>query len=1445
MRGLLEQVEQRGDGEQEQELKEWAEKLKDVALDAKNVIETFVIKSVKRRRWGVLHWYDKYKVGKELEEIRKRMRDISQKIMNLNLDVSVSVETPVVRGEALPPSCSTIVEVAMEKLDQIRSRQNLITSNKVIEMVEEVKDGLKDLKNIVSKLKSTNQRETVWLEEVNEVCNYSEKVAGNFISTREKWLKMYGWKKVLYLYEGYASVWEFKSQMRYIRSCEIGDTLQRGITYGVVGDTHEIKTQRSTVPVPNLSVESLIVWELIPFAISFAASFLVPDNSGNTWNFLYVFLSQTFEVVAEQGARECNITKTRRKLEKTNEKTGRKGRAILRRLIRSIIYYTYINLPVLILSLYLPLQVVLIFQLYFPLRDVIVWIVKLWRSMDNNLKCTQRDLALMHAFLRDIAAESEQVPMNERQKVWVEQLRIVAQNGKSLLDAAAKGGCWRRRIMFPKDINCFLDEILNLSHRKTVYGISNIIIQQGTQQNTVVRSCPSINNTVVRLCQSINMHEERVIQRIVEQHGYISRDMEGNPAPEPAASSSYRPVTGLKQEVQSIREEEELMFALFQDVLEMRDLDRRSTIWVEQMHGIVNEIESVIQRYDAKLKYKSILLYTLKFWTRHVISEEINAIRNKIEDASRRRRAYGLGKTIESSMSSTVHILRGTAQLSLVAKESNVVGFDDDAQVLMAQLLSDEKSHCITWIVGIGGTGKTTLARLIFKDKAVGDHFECCLWVSVSSTSESNSHLNSNCTAQQLFEEIAKEASKQIEGADSPSEPMLKTLARKRYLIVVDGIEETSQVYLLDTLKDVLPDMSTGSRLLLTARNANIARHAAGTITTFVHPLQLLDDDSSWVLFTRHLKVDIPKEELKKVRREIVKCGGLPSEILKLSNLLSHEEEWSSMLNQEQIQSQIQAWSETVNEINKHLPLYLRGCLFYFGLFPAEFGIPIRRLVALLVAEERVHHGEDQEPPEQVAEGYLTKLIDQNLVQIAKRKRNGKVKTCRLPYALRQLWWTKANESIFLKSKSTSTDSNADPNNSIIRWVTDHLNTDHIWYDHIHGDTHNTRNKSVNLRTYYHDVRSFLSFDTREGSKPGQEVGYFLRECILGDCFLLLRVLDLERVYKPKLPKSIARLSQLRYLGLRWTYLESLPSFISRLLKLQTLDLKYTYIHTLPTSIWEMDLRHLFLSDTFHSRFPAKQKDPFSAIRFLLPQVRDNFLYDLQTLWGLFVDEETPVKDGLDTLVNITKLGLACQQMSLEEEAMPKQLEVVADWIAKLEHLQSLRLKSRDEEGKPWILPLKSFEKNENLTDMYLLGSLSRSSIVSQFPKSLVELTLSHSKLKEDPMKLLKYFSELRILCLLADSYMGHTMVCESQSFPKLHALKFWVLKQLEEWKIEQGALPCLRQLEIRLCPNLKMLPNGLKHVNTLLELKLTDMPREINDEAQNIPTFLPNCRVV
>ncbi|XP_058770148.1 probable disease resistance RPP8-like protein 4 [Vicia villosa] len=1558
MHGLLERVGQRRYGEQEQELNEWEEKLNEIARDAEDVIETFVIKSVKRRRWGFLYWIDKHKVGKELEKIRKRMRDISQSGMNLNTNiVSVSIETTPGGGEASSSTTTTVV-VAMEKLDHILNQTIIVTDEEMMEMVERVKDEFVYLQNnIVSSnlYWSRSERGNMWLEEVKELCNYTESVAGNFILVKERRAKMGRLKKVLYLLADYASENEFKTQLKSIRT-RIGDAMHRSLTYEVGGQLDMGVGLKRTTPVPDLSQESLIIL----FILFLIVNILLHFSPGSF--LLVIFL--VFIMVDERG--KTSKRKSMSSLKKKKKwKRREKRRRILRFLFSTVIYFpifylfqfhhvlaiclfilsyslievimwslkkkkicrgkeiirrfprflfsTVIYLPVFLLFQSRPILASILFFLgyylievsvwslkklkkgkggeiitrftrflifdviytpifllgsrypvltalllilgyslieviawsvnlqtsidrnlkvtqklfstiiYFPISrlsvhhpvlatfflmlsylliEVIAWSRSLRRSMDKNLKCAERYLALMRAFLSDMTESAE--GLNKMQSVWLGQLSVVSQNGQSLIDAyqKGKGGCLSR-IKFSKDINCLLKEILDISDRKSIYGIANI---QRTQQE------------LLPLLTPISSIQEREIENeIIAEHDESS---DGTPAE--AASSTYQPVMGLKKKVQLIRGEKELMDALLLDANEMGELDGRSRIWVEQMRVISLEALSVLNKYDRTLNHKPILIYILKYWTRRLVNKKIDGIRNKIEDASRRRKAYGLVQ-IQSRVVPKVKILRARMQSSLAAKESSVVGFDDDVEVLMAELLSEEKCRCITWIVGIGGTGKTTLAKLIFEDNTVVDHFQRRVWMS----------LPSNCTADQFVAEIGKEAAEKtsVEEENMSTDYLLTALARTKYLIVVDCIKETSKVY-LDTLNRAIPDMSTGSRVLFTTRNANVAQHAAGTI--FVHPLQLLDDETSWLLFTRRLKVDISLEsqtELIKIGKQIMmKCGGLPSQILKMSDLLSHKdvtrEEWLSVLGGQQLnENQIQTWSETLDTINTNLPYYLRRCLFYFVLFPAEFGIPVRRLVVLWVAESLIHQAEDDEvPPELVAERYLTELIDRNMVQVAKRKRNGKVKTCRLPSALRQLWLSKANESRFLQGRRSAADSSADPKKFIIRRVADHLDKDDIWNDHIHGDS----TDSTSFQSYYKDVLSFHSFDTQEGSKPGKQVGNFLKGCISSDCFLLLLVLDLERVYKPNLPKRISRLTRLRYLGLRWTYLESLPSSISKLLKLQTLDLKHTYIHTLPTSIWKMELRHLFLSETYRTRFP--------------PQPKGNSLSDLQTLWGLFVDEETPVKGGLDKLVNITKLGLACQSMSLNQEPMIAQLETVSDWITKLEYLQSLRLKSRDEKGRPWNLQLKSFENNVYLTDMYLLGSLSSASILSQFPLSLIELTLSHSKLQEDPMIILKDFPNLQTLSLLADSYTGTTMVCKSHSFPQLHVLNIWKLEQLEEWKIEAEALPCLRQLEIRSCCHLKMLPDELKHISTLRELKLTNMPREINIETCNFP---PNCQVV
>lgn len=488
----------------------------------------------------------------------------------------------------------------------------------------------------------------------------------------------------------------------------------------------------------------------------------------------------------------------------------------------------------------------------------------------------------------------------------------------------------------------------------------------------------------------------------------------------------------------------------------------------------------------------------------------------------------------------------------------------------------------------------------------------------------------------------------------------------------------------------------------------------------------------------------------------------------------------------------------TVNHEN--VPPYLWRCLFHFLLFPVGKEIPARRLIAVWIAEGIVgtKRGE-KKPAEYFCHLRLAELIELRLIEATRRKLNGKAKAFKLcdTNNMRETLSRRAEAANFFQ----------DASNMTFRLVHyDDINSS--CYEHINGSK--PCSSSV-LKSHYKKVISFLSFDTTEGRKHGENIGNFLHRCIASRCFKSMRVLDLERVFKPKLPSALGALTRLRYLGLRWTYLECLPDHVSRLLNLQVLDVKRTYISTLPKSIWSMQyLRHLYLSETYRSRFVNKPRN-------IKP------LTDLLTLWGAFIDEDSPVVNGLNTILNVRKLGLTCRSMSSSTEKMKSQLEAVGDWIIKLEHLEDLRLKSFDDLNKPSDLHLKPFSGHKNLSTVYLVGRLRYPRIVSEFPVNITDITLSRSELENDPMVALQSFPNLLILRLLAASTKCSEMKCTKGGFPQLRLLKLWSLENWDEWQLEEGSLPSLVDLEIRNCHKLKMIPHEITQLKALKNFRLSD----------------------
>ena len=83
----------------------------------------------------------------------------------------------------------------------------------------------------------------------------------------------------------------------------------------------------------------------------------------------------------------------------------------------------------------------------------------------------------------------------------------------------------------------------------------------------------------------------------------------------------------------------------------------------------------------------------------------------------------------------------------------------------------------------------------------------------------------------------------------------------------------------------------------------------------------------------------------------------------------------------------------------------------------------------------------------------------------------------------------------------------------------------------------------------------------------------------------------------------------------------------------------------------------------------------------------------------------------------------------------------------------------------------------------------------------------------------------LQVLELLDYAYVGKQMICLEKRFPQLKELVFRCLHSLENWKIEDEAMPKLRKLVLKQCWKLIMLPRGLGRITSLQKLDVRGMP--------------------
>ncbi|XWS47720.1 hypothetical protein CRYUN_Cryun13aG0008500 [Craigia yunnanensis] len=854
--------------------------------------------------------------------------------------------------------------------------------------------------------------------------------------------------------------------------------------------------------------------------------------------------------------------------------------------------------------------------------------------------------------------------------------------------------------------------------------------------------------------------------------------------------------TNVRDEVVRLQDELMRMRCFLRDADAKQDDDERVRNWVSDIRNVAYDAEDLIDtfilRIDSSKKNNSIKRYTsiFKDWKhRSNIANELMDIQRRILDISESRDKYGI-KNIGEGISTARERLRKQRRSSPRSEEKDIVGLDDDIAKLVTQLVQTEDQWHAISIVGMGGIGKTTLAKKVYNHGDIQAQFPTRAWVYVSQEFSTRDVLQAIIkqvvTTGRNLEKLREEELEEV---------LYEHLRKKRYLVVLDDVWS---IEAWNSLSEAFPDRSNGSRVMLTTRNRSIALKADARSDPY--DLHFLSEENGWMLFCKKAFIASADShcspQLEEIGEKIVeKCAGLPLAIIVMGGLLSTKRnlgEWKRVLS-----NMSPFFAQDTNRVSdtkmvsdilalsyNDFPYYLKSCFLHLGQFPEDYPIPTHKLFRLWIAESLIP--QQGERMEDVAEDYLNELIERNMVQVAKLSVNERVKQCRLHDLLRDLSISKAKGESFHEIQGSQ---NTHPSARCRRHA---IYSTFNWRQCKHPNSH---------------IRSLLFFRVDHHKS---QVNYYRNDpykiegCDLdyiGKNFKLLRVLELEGIPCTTIPNIIGLLIHLKYLGLKETNLQELSSTIGSLRNLQTLDVAANlHLETIPNVIWKLTkLRHLYMCG-------HKYGGP----------LRIDTLHHLQALSEINVEKW--MQNNPSRLTSLRKLGIR-GNFSL------KAIEIFNSIVA-LVQLQSLYLRTEDADF-PSFTQLSALQ---NLVKLHMRGKIRNLPSSQEFPPNLSQLTLEHTHLKQASVGILEKLPKLLILRLKARSYDAEKMAMSVSGFPQLEFLEFHCLESLEELNLEEGAVLRLRSFRIINCGNLKMLPEGTRSLSALRELDIEEMPKSFVD---------------
>ncbi|KAK6138531.1 hypothetical protein DH2020_027734 [Rehmannia glutinosa] len=654
-------------------------------------------------------------------------------------------------------------------------------------------------------------------------------------------------------------------------------------------------------------------------------------------------------------------------------------------------------------------------------------------------------------------------------------------------------------------------------------------------------------------------------------------------------------LSGVSKEAKGLEKQLKEIQCLLQDADRRKHESKTVLNWIAEIKDLTYRSEDAIEAYafhvSSRRGWASNFKHLRQRFSRALnhIASEISEVRSEIARVSKSMQEYGIRSIIQRESSSAnpcdqnQQWKRQTFPFEIF--EDCFVGKEDELKQLVSLVVDQDKQNRVISIWGMGGIGKTTIAKKVYNHIETKHRFECFAWVCITQ----------QCQIRSVLEEVLKQliSHKREDITKLSKAELIQQLCEiqkaKRCMVVLDDIWEIDH---WAGLKHAFLFEGSSSKVLLTTRKQNVA--AVG----FPFELELLNiDDGLELLINKafpHTNIpDFPFEEkwLQKVGKEMVcKCGYLPLVISLLGGILSKRK---SLKEWETVNQNINAYLYKGDEIEKEneihavlnlsyedLPYYLKPCFLYMGQFREDDTILVNTLYRLWIAQGMILH-EHQENEDDtlmdVAELYLSELASRCIVQVEVENviRETKYRSFKLHDVVRDMCLSKGTKEGFCCHVI-----NPDRNRPITSLLLGTKTLRHLAVDF--GSEMEIRRDDDQLRiTTSHDqdtgkhVRSLQFLNDLRGKTiefPENVVDFHE--------FKVLRVLVFQNFNFSgrKLPRGFGNLIHLRYLRFQNCAIDELPSSIANFRYLHTLSLRGCWNVRVPNILKKMiRLKHLLL----------------------------------------------------------------------------------------------------------------------------------------------------------------------------------------------------------------------------------------------------------------------------